>query len=232
MIMTRVDLRKILGKRRLAIFDLDGTIVDTEQINYISYQRAFRKMLKIILSQTDWDMYFSGKKPQDSIAQYLYEKKNTETDTSLLITKLLKEIKKEKLRRFRTRSIKLIPGFKRFISILRKMNIRCALCTSTVKKFTDIVLTKTSISPYFDLVLTGEVVDRGKPDPAVYLKAMQKMEMRPKESIVFEDSKAGLVAARKSGAYVVKIGKQKISNKYYSLSFNDYRDLLAKYDIK
>jgi HAD superfamily hydrolase (TIGR01509 family) len=65
------------------------------------------------------------------------------------------------------------------------------------------MLSLSHLLPYFDLVLTNEDVAKSKPDPEIYTLAMKRLEVLPEETIIFEDSPHGVMAAKKSKAKVV-----------------------------
>ena len=57
----------------------------------------------------------------------------------------------------------------------------------------------------FDLIISGEQVREGKPNPEIYLTSMQQLGVSPKDTLIFEDSEVGLLAAEASGANYIKI---------------------------
>ena len=67
------------------------------------------------------------------------------------------------------------------------------------------ILEYTDTAKYFDLILTADDIQRPKPDPEGFLKAMELLEANPDECVIFEDSDVGIEAALKTGAAVMKI---------------------------
>ena len=67
------------------------------------------------------------------------------------------------------------------------------------------VLDYIGISDCFDLILTGEDVSEGKPNPEIYLKVLDYFHMKPEETLVFEDSNIGIKAAENAGISYIKV---------------------------
>lgn len=99
----------------------------------------------------------------------------------------------------------LIPGVDQFLKRLKSLRKRLVLATSTISRFVNPVLQHFKISDYFDIILTGESVSKGKPDPEIYLAAVDVLKLAPSDCIVFEDSQNGIKAALGAGIDVVKI---------------------------
>ena len=67
------------------------------------------------------------------------------------------------------------------------------------------MLTKSNLISYMDFVLSNQDVDKPKPAPDIYLKAMELLEVRPEECLILEDNDHGICAARESGAHVLVV---------------------------
>lgn len=63
-------------------------------------------------------------------------------------------------------------------------------------------------SNYFDLILAGEDVSKGKPDPEIYIKVLEYFQMKPEEALAFEDSEIGIKATENAGISYIKINIQ------------------------
>ena len=99
---------------------------------------------------------------------------------------------------------KYFPGVIEFVKKVREKGYKTAIITSSSKSKMEFVKVKhPEITALFDVILKDEDFAASKPDPDCYLKGMKLLHSDPSHSVVFEDSVNGLLAARKSGAYVV-----------------------------
>ena len=76
-----------------------------------------------------------------------------------------------------------------------------AVCSSSSRTYVECLLNTVSIPLQFDAVIGGDMVKHGKPDPEIFLKAAQMLEMSPEECLVLEDSKQGILAAKHAGMH-------------------------------
>ena len=88
------------------------------------------------------------------------------------------------------------PGFLDFVAHLQRERIKIGLATSAPTENVDWVLDNLQLRPVFDVVVDASEVDRGKPDPEIYNIACTKLDINPKFVLVFEDSIAGIEAAK------------------------------------
>lgn len=93
----------------------------------------------------------------------------------------------------------LKPGIIRFLTSLKTRGIRCAIATSNTRRLTDAVLNAHDLRGYFDVILTGEDIHKGKPDPDVYLEAARLLNVSTQKCLVFEDIPLGIMAAKRAG---------------------------------
>ena len=95
--------------------------------------------------------------------------------------------------------IRPVAGLRDLLLRLRALGIRCAVGSSGCRANVDFVLERCGIAEFFDARISGDAVTRCKPDPEIYLKAAEALDVTPGECIVFEDAKAGIEAARRAG---------------------------------
>jgi HAD superfamily hydrolase (TIGR01509 family) len=97
------------------------------------------------------------------------------------------------------------PALATLLSDARSAGISRAVVTSSERVVTDQLLSRAGLASLFDLVITLQDVSRPKPAPDPYLQAMIRLGVGPREAVVFEDSPTGLAAARASGARVLEV---------------------------
>ncbi|MGN1296054.1 MAG: HAD family hydrolase [Bacilli bacterium] len=183
---------------KCVLFDLDGTIIDTEEFTISSKQIEGKK-------------YGYDIKREDVIASLgMSSSASYHHFTSLYgddfpFEKLRKARKEYIVSDMKKNGIKLKYFAKEIALFCRKNNIKTAICTSTYeenileyKKYGDIF-------SYFDYIITGDMVKKGKPDPDIFLLGASKCGAIPSETLVVEDSNTGVEAALKGGFDVIMV---------------------------
>lgn len=98
-----------------------------------------------------------------------------------------------------------VPGLPEFLEALERAGLPRAVATSAPRENVDFTLEKTGTAHYFDVILDESFVSKGKPDPEIYRKTAMALNLPPEQCIVFEDSLAGVEAAKAAGGRVVAI---------------------------
>jgi HAD superfamily hydrolase (TIGR01509 family) len=101
--------------------------------------------------------------------------------------------------------IALMPGLEALLGSIDQRQIPRAVATSSHRQFADVALGHFQMQPGFQFVLTAEDVQRGKPNPEVYLQAANKLGVDPASILVLEDSVTGSTAAVAAGAFTVAV---------------------------
>lgn len=111
--------------------------------------------------------------------------------------------------------IKIFPETKKVLS-QAKENYKVALVTNTPRENTLASLKKFSLAKFFDTIIAGDEIQRGKPHPEMLLKACQSLNVKPENSLLIGDTKADIQAGKKAGCFVVGLkisgGDKRIEN--------------------
>ena len=180
-----------MNKNNLAIFDLDGTLFDTDEVNYIAYKQALEEYNVTF----EKDYYFS-KCCGNSYRQFLpplvgdTEKVEKVHDKKVALYPSLLDKAKVNVHLFNM--IRLLGKF-----------YHTAVVTTASKKNTFDILNYYKVEDLFELVLTKEDVLNIKPSSDGFLKAMEFFKVSPQQTVIFEDSESGIKAAEKTGATVL-----------------------------
>ena len=178
---------------KLIIVDLDGTLFDTKDVNY----HAYRDALAFYGYDIDYDYYCkfcNGRHYLEFLPQI------TTTDETILTA--IHKKKKKAYRKYLDKAI-LNRGLVDIIRLM-KAEYKTAVVTTASKENCGDILKKFKLEKLFDLVLTHDDISESKPDPEGFLKAMRYCDATPEETIIFEDSEVGLLAAESSAAYYYK----------------------------
>ena len=182
------------------IFDMDGTIFDTEKFYYQTWLEIAKKE-GFIFGLED-KVRLSGKQSDESIA-YMVENFSMDEKEAIRIRKNLNELREKKFNEL-DYSLKK-PGLLNLLSYLRENNKNIALASSSIKSRIDFLLDREGVRDYFDEIISSDDITKGKPDPQIFNLAMEKIGADKNKTYIIEDSLAGVKAAKKSGAKVVLI---------------------------
>lgn len=184
-------------KLAAVIFDLDGTLVDSE----IAWGKAFSHVLKKI------GVNVESSHPQTTGISIkpnwheLIEKYSIKTEFTLNELEMftLKELENH------VEDINLMDGALEFIGDLKDSGYQLGLATSTNWTIVDKVFDRLGLHDVFDSVTTGEEVDYPKPFPDIYLVAAEKLGVDPIDCLVIEDSAPGVTAAVEANIKVIAV---------------------------
>ena len=175
-------------KKKIALFDLDGTLYDTRKINYLAYQKALEPFGKAV----DYMFFAShcyGRHYGDFLPDIMDSVEHVE------------EVHRLKKRFYHDFLAKAVENKHLFQMIqCMKPEYYIALVTTASRENCEELLKYHNRLGEFDLIIAQEDVKKKKPNPEGYLKAMEYYQISKEDAIIFEDSDAGIEAAKKSGA--------------------------------
>lgn len=188
-------------KIQAVIFDLDGTLVDSMwmwkdiDIEYLGrYQIPLSEEF-----QREIEREIEGKSFTET-AVYFKER--------FQLPKTLEEIKEDwNLMAYEKYAhvVPLKPGAKEFLEFLKEKQIPCGIATSNSLELVTAALKQHGIFDYFSAIITGCMVQKGKPAPDVYLKAAEELHADPTACLVFEDVPMGILAGKHAGMTVCAV---------------------------
>lgn len=91
------------------------------------------------------------------------------------------------------------------LSRLKASGYRLGVCSNSIKKTIDVMMDMACLSKYLDIQLSNEDVSKSKPDPEIYIKAIETFKLSPDECLIVEDNENGIKAAKASGAHVLVV---------------------------
>ena len=183
------------------IFDMDGTLIDTEK-----YYRIFWPMA---LKEFGYEMTDEQALSMRSLGRPFAPARLREMFGSQLDYHAVRERRKALMEeRLDREGIELKPGALELLSWLKSHGIRSAIATATDLQRTEKYLGGLGIRHYFDQVRSAAMVKEGKPSPDVYLYACEQLDRRPWDCLAVEDSPNGVLSACRAGCRVVMVPDQ------------------------
>lgn len=180
------------------IFDMDGVMVDTAPQHFAAWRQVFAEMGRE-LSEEGFRATF-GQRNQE-ILRHILGGGVSEVQVEELGRK-----KEEYYRGLVRGEVEAAPGFMSLLKALRDNEFKIAVGTSAPRENVELILDVLSIKGQLDAVVTGEDVDRGKPDPETFLLAAERCNMEPSRCVVLEDAVAGVQAAKAAGMRCIGVG--------------------------
>ena len=190
------------------IFDLDGILIDSEPIAYTILQEMVSSYGGYI-SLDEYTSNYLGRTVAMGMTTIKTVFNTPESEEELMEIYLRKE--KEKLEA----GIPLKPGVKELLVYVKTCGYKTIVASSSVRERAEKILKSHDILKYFDDMVFGYEVKKGKPHPDIFLKACEKLGIEPHEALVIEDSEAGIEAAYSANITTVCIPDMKYPDKHY-----------------
>jgi HAD superfamily hydrolase (TIGR01509 family) len=190
-------LNKKLTSFDAVIFDMDGVLVNSEPF-YIEVEQTNFRQLGLEISEEEHQTYQGT--ATDRMWHLIKERHGIEHPvdelvkmTNSLVTPYFKSLEK----------MDPMPGVEKLILNLKGKGIPLALASSSYVDVIEIILQKTGLKKYFDVVVSSQMAGASKPEPDIFLLAAQKLGAQPEKCVVIEDSTNGIAAAKRAGMYCI-----------------------------
>ena len=185
---------------KLILFDLDGVLVDACDWHYEALNMSLQKNAGIKISRTDHENKFNGSPTSVKLKILLSE--------GLVSRDTLESIWEDK-QKFTILTIEHNASLdKQKVSMhesLISSGYKIGCVTNSISKTAKLMLEKTGQLKLMGLIISNEDVNRPKPSPECYIKAMKYFEIDPENTLIIEDSEKGYKSAIDSGAYVLRV---------------------------
>ena len=179
------------------IFDMDGVLVNSEPF-YFEVEKQNFETLGLLVSDEEHQTF------RGIASDLMWEKLKTEYEIPLSVDELVGLTNSVVTPYFQSmETVEPMPGVEKLIRRLKEKKKRLALASSSYPDVIQIVLNKTGLKKYFDVVVNSEMAGASKPAPDIFLLAAQKLQTSPERCVVIEDSTNGIKAAKNAGMKVV-----------------------------
>ena len=172
------------------IFDFDGVIVDSHPV----HKRAWIKFLESVgktASEEELQFILDGRKRDDILRHFLGD----------LDDERMAEYghRKEQIFRDEAADVQTVNGLLGFLEDLKDAGVAIGIASSGSRSRVNFLLDRLDLKKHFQVVITGDEVKKGKPDPSVFLSAAQALQEDPHDLLAFEDAVSGVESAKAAG---------------------------------
>lgn len=182
---------------KAVLFDLDGVIVDSLYTHYLAWQNMFSALGGNVSLQTV--LLHEGKNSFEILPTLMKEA------GVYIPKKKWKPLIDEKRKYFRSiAELKFYPNAFETIAEIRSRGYKTALVTACARKNMENFV-NTERQKLFDAIISGDDVERAKPNPDPYLKAQKQLEINPLECVVIENAPLGIEAAKNAGMICIAV---------------------------
>ncbi len=175
---------------------MDGLMIDSERLYYQAEDEMAKKFGAELREETLWKMM--GTKPIEGLAIFIKDLKLPISAQEAL------DMRNKLMRKKLQTELEVMPGFFHIIDTFSN-RLKLAVCTGAQEEFLDIVVDLLKIREKFDVLQSSDGIDKGKPEPEIYLKTCEKLAVSPQECFVLEDSANGVTAGKRAGCKVIAI---------------------------
>ncbi|GAX88782.1 HAD family hydrolase [Effusibacillus lacus] len=180
------------------VFDFDGLIFDTETHEYKVLQEIFEDH-GAELPLEIWGKCVGTRANFFDAFQYLEECIGKPVDREVL-----GKLRREKFE-VRIANERALPGVENYLAAAKHLGLKVGLASSSGRAWVERWLAYLNLLHHFECVRTADDVEHVKPDPTLYLKAVECLGVEPNEAIAFEDSPNGALAAKRAGLHTVVV---------------------------
>lgn len=193
---------------KAVIFDMDGLMIDSERVTYEGYVTECKKLG--LEMEEEFYIQTLGL-PLPAVFTMYYDKYGS----SFPMDQVLEKVHQYMDDRFQNEGVPVKEGLRELLEYIKAHGYKTVLATSSNRDRVDRILGQIKLEQYFDSSICGDEIERGKPNPDVFLKACEKAGVNTDEAVVLEDSEAGIQAAYSAGIPVICVPDMKYPEKEY-----------------
>jgi beta-phosphoglucomutase len=188
-----------MSEIRAVLFDLDGVLIDATEWHYEALNRALA-MFGFKISRYDHLASYNGL-PTRKKLEMLSVEKGLPRSLHGMINRVKQVFTREEILNH------CWPAFEKeyMMSRLKRDGYRVAVCSNAIGESVELMLRRSGLLDYFEFLMSNEEVKQAKPHPEIYLKALERLDLRPDQVVIVEDAPHGIEAAKRSGAHVCQV---------------------------
>ena len=186
-------------KIKAVIFDMDGVLIDAKEWHYEALNRALG-LFGYFINRYDHLVTYDGLPTRRKL-----EMLSLERGLPIELHEFINQMKQ--IYTIGEIYEKCKPHFfhENALSKLKSEGYLLGVASNSIRQTVELMMEKSDLIKYLDLMLSNEDVTKAKPDPEIYLEAMKKLGISPDETLILEDNQNGIKAARESRAHVLVV---------------------------
>ena len=177
---------------KAVIFDLDGVLIDSEPLHAMADSQLLKES-GVVAPENYFDRFVGW------TSKPMWEEIKKDYHITLSAEELMELQLPLKLKLLKESDYEPVSGIIELLVRLKKMDIPMAIASSSPRQFIEAVIEKIEIKQFFTLWLSGEEIAHSKPEPDIFLKVAELLDINPHGCIVIEDSTSGIIAANRAG---------------------------------
>ncbi len=197
--MTTTDDSARPGRIRAVVFDMDGVLVDAKEWHFLALNRALR-LFGYEIDRYDHLVSYDGLPTRRKL-----EVLSRDSGLPAALHSFINEMKQQYTMDLIHAHCKPTFHHEYALSRLKTAGFLLGVASNAIRQTVELLMEKTRLRPYMDVMLSNEDVKRSKPDPEIYLASFAKLGVEAKEAMVVEDNENGIAAARAAGAHVMVV---------------------------
>jgi beta-phosphoglucomutase len=184
---------------KAVIFDMDGVLIDAKDWHYEALNRALKHFGQEI-NRYEHLVTFDGLPTKKKLEMLTLEGRIPKG-----MHTFIDQLKQQYTMEIIYNKCKPIFHHQYALSKLKNEGYQIAVCSNSIRKTIEVMMEKSSLAPYLNFFLSNQDVVKGKPDPEIYTKAIEKLGLQPNECLIVEDNENGIKAAKASGGNLLQV---------------------------
>jgi len=188
-----------MNKIKAVIFDMDGVLIDAKEWHFEALNRALN-LFGMEISRYDHLVAYDGLPTKKKLEMLTLER-----GLPAALHDFINEMKQQFTLELIFSHCKPTFHHEYCLAELKRSGYHLAVCSNSIRQTMDYMLSKANLLPLLDFYLSNQDVEKAKPDPEMYIKAIERLKLDPQECLIVEDNFNGIKAALASGAHVLEV---------------------------
>jgi beta-phosphoglucomutase len=188
-----------MTKIKAVIFDMDGVLIEAKDWHFEALNKALG-LFGMEISRYDHLVTYDGLPTRKKLQMLTAER-----GLPIGLHEFIDEVKQQYTMELVYTQCKPCFHHEYALSHLKQLGYRLAVASNSIRNTVQVMMERSALIGYLDFYLSNQDVSCGKPDPEIYIKAIQGLVLRPEECLVIEDNDHGKQAARASGAWLMEV---------------------------
>lgn len=190
-----------MPKIKAVIFDMDGVLIEAKDWHYEALNKALG-LFGMEISRYDHLVTYDGLPTRKKL-----EMLSAERGLPSRLHEFINDMKQQYTMELVYAQCKPRFHHEYALSRLKQEGYRLAVASNSIRNTVQVMMERSALIGYLDFFLSNQDVTAGKPDPEIYVKAIQRLGLRPEECLIVEDNENGKQAARGSGAWLMEVNE-------------------------